>query len=185
MDYTATLFRPISLKPCRDRRPRRSEKQQILLFMWLPIIAGCKLKILSFFGPSRTPVPTGKKFKPHQHTDTERKPYRFRVVEFSLRLVSQGDLPSANSRSNMPPECYSSPSRRFATSTPTIKFRLWCQREKRLRSFACFRADDRWSPLRSNKASTSIASGNLFVFGPSGRRSLQGWKKIGRKSVAG
>ena len=35
---------------CRDRRPRRSGKQQILLFIRLPIIAGCKLKILSFPG---------------------------------------------------------------------------------------------------------------------------------------
>jgi len=121
VDYTATLFYSIPLKPCRDRRPRRSEKQQILLFMWLPIIAGCKLKILSFFGPSRTPVPTGKKFKPHQHTDTERKPYRFRGVEVSLRLVSQGDLPSANSRSDTTPWCHSLRSRRFATSTPTGK----------------------------------------------------------------
>ena len=106
---------------CRDRRPRRSGEQQILLFKRLPIIAGCKLKILSFFGPSRTPVPTGKKFKPHQHTDTERKPYRFRGVEVSLRLVSQGDLPSANSRSDTTPWCHSLRSRRFATSTPTGK----------------------------------------------------------------
>ena len=33
---------------CRDRRPRRSKKQQVLLFTWLPIIAGCNFKILSF-----------------------------------------------------------------------------------------------------------------------------------------
>ena len=72
VDYTATLFRSISLKPCRGRRPRRPEKQQILLFMWLPIIAGCKLKILSF--PDRRKAiaagPYRQKFKLHRYAAT-------------------------------------------------------------------------------------------------------------------
>ena len=45
--------------------------------------------------------------------------------------------------------------------------RLWCQKEKWLRDLGDLRADDQWSPLRSNKASTSIASEKLFVSGSS------------------
>ena len=48
VNFVATLFRPITLKPCRDRRPRRSGRQHILLFIWLQIIAGCKFKFFSF-----------------------------------------------------------------------------------------------------------------------------------------
>jgi len=102
-----------------------------------------------------------------EHVDCERKFVRFRVVEFSLRLVSQGDLPSANSRSDTTPWCHTLRSRRFATSPPTIELRLWCQKEKWLRNLGNLRAGDQWSPLRSNKASMSIASENSFVFGAS------------------
>ena len=113
MDYTATLFRPISLKPCRDRRPRRSEKQQILLFMWLPIIAGCKLKILSF--PDRR----GRRSLQAKCLNASTRRYGAETLSLPGRRV----LVATRSRSgsNMPPACYSSPSRRFATSTPTGK----------------------------------------------------------------
>ena len=56
--------------------------------------------------------------------------------------------------------------------------RLWCQKEKWLRSFVCLRAGEHSSPLRSNKASTSIASGNSFVFGSSSSRCNSCHKEI-------
>ena len=85
----ATLFRSISLKPCRDRRPRRSEKKKHLLCVWLHTNSRLKSKICCFpdrrgrrslqaknpnrintplrsenlivSGSSKAPVPTGKK----------------------------------------------------------------------------------------------------------------------------
>ena len=81
------------------------------------------------------------------------------VGEFSLRLVSQGDLPAANSRSNTPPACYSLPSRRFAT--PPLQKRMMLYQNHRCVIFdyflpahtdsIFFKTDDQWSPLQSNK----------------------------------
>ena len=87
VDYTATLFRSIPLKPCRDRRPRRSKKEKILNLQPAIICSRIKSKICCFSGrrgrrplqarnsnrinkpirngnfivsgQSRTPVPTG------------------------------------------------------------------------------------------------------------------------------
>ena len=50
MDYTATLFRSIPLKPCRDRRPRLSEKKKRLLCVWLHTNSRLKSKICCFSG---------------------------------------------------------------------------------------------------------------------------------------
>ena len=117
-------------------------------------------------GPSRTPVPTGKKSKSHQHADTERKSYRFRGVEFSLRLVSQGDLPSANSRSDTTPWCHSLRLRRFATSPPTGKKFKPRQHADTERKKHRFRAVKRLSPSFSIRFSmlqrNSVAE--IFAF---------------------
>ena len=123
VNFAAALFRPIFLKPCRDRRPRRSEKKKRLLCVWLHTNSRLKSKICCFSGRRKAiaAAPYRQKFKPHRYADTERNPYRSRGVEFSLRLVSQGDLPSANSRSDTTPWCHSLRLRRFATSPPTGK----------------------------------------------------------------
>ena len=42
VNFVATLFRPIPLKPCRDRRPRRSENEKILKLH--PAIIGSHVK---------------------------------------------------------------------------------------------------------------------------------------------
>jgi len=88
VNFAATLFYSISIKPCRDRRPRLSGKQQILLFKRLLVCSHTQSKRFFFsdrrgrrslqaknsnrintsirsgnsivFGASRTPVPTGK-----------------------------------------------------------------------------------------------------------------------------
>ena len=177
MDYTATLFHSICLKPCRDRRPRRSEKKKRLLCVWLHTNSRLKSKICCFpdrrgrrslqaknpnrintplrsenlivSGSSKAPVPTGKKSSRIDTPIRSGNSFASRVVEFSLRLVSQGDLPSANSRSDTTPWCHSLRSRRFATSPPTGK--------------------------NSNRINTTIRSEKTIVSGPSKgyrRRSL-------------
>ena len=48
VNFAATLFYSISIKPCRDRRPRRSEKKKRLLCVWLHTNSRLKSKICCF-----------------------------------------------------------------------------------------------------------------------------------------
>ena len=74
-----------------------------------------------------------------EHVDCERKFVRFRVVEFSLRL---GHAPVLTPHRGVIHYARAALLRR-----PLQSIRLRCQKEKWLRSFACFRAGDQWSPL--------------------------------------
>ena len=98
---------------CRGRRPRRPEKQQILLFIRLPIIAGCKLKILSF--PGRR----GRRSLQAKNQTASIRRYGAKTLSFPGRRVLVASR--SRSRSDTTPWCHSLRLRRFATSTPTGK----------------------------------------------------------------
>ena len=129
VDYTATLFRPISLKPCRDRRPRRSEKKKRLLCVWLHANSRIKSKICCF--PDRR----GRRSLQAKIQTASTRRYGAKTLSFSGRRVLVATR--SRSRSDTTPWCHSLRLRRFATSTSTgkkIKLHRYAERAIFLRS---------------------------------------------------
>jgi len=134
--FMATLFYSISLKPCRGRRPRRPEKQQVLLFIRLPIIAGCKLKKLLFPGRrGRRPLQAK-----NQAASTRR--YREKKTSFS---GGQKAIAVAPYRQKIKPHRYAE----RAFFSPRRGYGKFVRRPQRLRRCPpCGRVRLRFAPLR-------------------------------------
>ena len=156
MNFVTTLFRPITIKPCRDRRPRRSKKQQILLFTWLQIIAGCNFKILSF-SDRRGRRSLQAKCLTISTRRYGAKKHRFRVVEGADPYKKTREFAvQINSKRSCSHEDFSRLRDllvffiQFQQQLPQFSWRIRQGKPRRhiLRESECFRHLHRWSPRR-------------------------------------